>query len=315
MSATELRVDPLSGTAVLLAPGRRGVGAARPAGLPTPSGRCPFCPGHEDDTEIVEHEERDASGAWVARVVRNRFPVAAAPAMPDARHEVIVESRDHDADLTTMSASEIETALRATRARLRALEAAPRIESVIYFRNRGRRAGSSQPHPHAQLVALPIVLPGTRARAELAAEGASGGRTLLDRVLDDERAEGSRIVADEDGWVTLCPYASERAFAARIAPGFRAPRFSALGDDALATLAARLGDLCARLAIVTSGADYNVLIRDLPITSDAAHTFFVVDVLPRTGGDAGLELATGASVCVVRPEDAAAALRALSARA
>ena len=39
---------------------------------------------------------------------------------------------------------------------------------------------------------------------------------------------------------------------------------------------------------------------------------FSIEIVPRTGGDAGFELATGTSVCVVLPEDAAAAMREAS---
>jgi hypothetical protein len=54
--------------------------------------------------------------------------------------------------------------------------------------------------------------------------------------------------------------------------------------------------------------DYNLLFRDPAVATRG--TFFSVEILPRTGGDAGFELQTGSSICLVAPEETAAALRA-----
>lgn len=301
MSGPELREDVFTGITTVLAPGRRGLGAMRTGGLPdVPRERCPFCPGHEAETEATVLAIGEP---WRVRVVANRFPVL--PAELGA-HEVVIESRDHDGDLATYDPAHATDVLAAIRARLRVLEARPGIAAISVFRNRGRRAGSSQPHPHAQIVAFPHVPP-TVAQRDAIARATPG---LLARVLDEERAAGTRIVHDGAGVVAWCPRASHRAWEVRVALEAPCPRFSAVDDTRLGALGAALASVTSRLQRALGPHDYNVLLRDPAI---GERTFFTIDVLPRTGGDAGLELQSGTPICVVAPEDAAAELNRVPA--
>jgi UDPglucose--hexose-1-phosphate uridylyltransferase len=297
---SEVRVDPWSGLSVVIAPGRASIGAPRPTGLPQPSGRCPFCPGHEADAEPTVAARGEP---WRVRAVTNRYPLASSePGWLAGRHEVIVESRAHDTDLADMDAAALFDVLDLYRDRAAALASTPGTASVVLFRNRGRRAGSSQPHPHAQIVALPFVPPLVAAREAIA----SREPDLFDRVLDEER-RGPRAVRDREGWVSFCPFASSRAHEVRIVPSARVERFAHLSDAALTGLSTHLAFVLRGLHARMGLSDYNVLVREPPLGS--AHGFLVIEILPRTGGDAGFELLTGASICVVAPEETAAALR------
>jgi UDPglucose--hexose-1-phosphate uridylyltransferase len=312
---SELRRDVFTRTWVVVAPGRHGIGAVRPGGPPELAGRCPFCPGSEADTEETVLAIGDP---WQVRVVGNRYPIVRRDPPPPSHHaavpasgvhEVVIESRAHDVDLADYDAAHATNVLEAIRARLRVLEAMGRIAAVSVFRNRGRRAGSSQPHPHTQIVALQHVPSTVALRAEIARHDAERGRTLLASAIALERREGTRIVEDAEGVITYCPFASHRAWEARLALTEPCPRFSAIDDARLEVLARRLVDLCRRLRAVLGPHDYNVLLRDPPVGLDEG-AFFTVDVLPRTGGDAGFELQSGTPVCTVPPEHSAAALRA-----
>lgn len=291
---SEIRIDPLSGAPVLVAPGRRRIGAARPAGLPTPEERCPFCVGHEADTEETVLALGDP---WRLRVVANRFPVLEAEA-----HDVVVETREHGGDLARYDAATVRDVLLALRARVRHHEARPGVRAVTAFRNRGRRAGSSQPHPHSQVVALPFVPPAMAARDAIAARDPQ----LFARLVEEERRDGARVVADGEGWLTFTPYAPSRSFEVRLGPTAPTPRFSALTDAQLDALGPRLVDACARALEASGVTDYNVLVRDPAVGAGA---YFTIDVLPRSGGDAGFEILTGTAIVTVTPEDAAEALR------
>lgn len=92
MSASEIRIDQLTGLRAILAPGR----AARPEAFAsagrdlTPRGLegCPFCEGGEERTPPESWAVRPAGGradgpGWVARAVPNLYPVlGAVPAAP-----------------------------------------------------------------------------------------------------------------------------------------------------------------------------------------------------------------------------------------
>jgi UDPglucose--hexose-1-phosphate uridylyltransferase len=211
---------------------------------------------------------------------------------------VLIESREHDGDLATYSVEHAHDVLLALRERVRVHERTADVRAVIAFRNRGRRAGSSQPHPHMQIAALGVVPPAVALRAKDAA-------VLVDAIAR-ERHERVRVVRDEGGVLAWCPFASGRAWETRLALEAPCARFSELEDARVPALAAALVDVCARLRIVLGEHDSNVLLRDPPV--GVRTSFFTLDVLPRTGGDAGFELGSGMGICVVAPEDAAAEL-------
>ncbi len=328
---SEVRLDPWSGAETILAPGRLSIGAVKPSGLPTPSARCPFCPGHEADAEatiaqisagVVRFADAtqlcrpgepgtpvEIGEPWRVRVVANRYPLVA-PTMPLARgaHEVIVEAREHDVDLPDLDLDAMTCVVTMYRDRSRALASLEGARSIVLFRNRGRRAGSSQPHPHAQIAALSYVPPHTRVRDERA----RGDRDLLGRTLASERACG-RVVYETGSFVTFCPFASSRAHEVRIAPTRPIERLADLDDAMVAALADQLSRALRALRTRMGLADYNLLVRDPAL--DTRGAFFSVEILPRTGGDAGFELHTGSSICLVAPEETAAALRAIEASA
>lgn len=311
---SELRFDVFTRSWVVIAPERQAIGAVPSGGLPEIRGRCPFCPGNEADTEATILAFGDP---WQVRVVENRFPIVQRiPPPPSHRaaiaaagvHEVVIESPMHDADLATYDVAHATLVLAAIRARLRALEVLPDIAAVSVFRNRGRRAGSSQPHPHTQIVALGHVPPTVALRAEVATHDRTPPRTVLASAIEFERRDGTRIVEDADGVITYCPFASHRAWEVRLALVEPCARFSAIDDARLEMLAGRLVDVCRRLRAVLGEHDYNVLLRDPPVRLHEG-AFFTLDILPRTGGDAGFELQSGTPVCVVAPEQAARLLR------
>ncbi|HEY8428895.1 MAG TPA: DUF4931 domain-containing protein [Sandaracinaceae bacterium] len=312
MSVNERRVDPFTGRSVIVAPGRRGLGAAKPGGLPEPEGRCPFCPGHEADTEPTLAQWPEA-GEWQVRVVANKYPVASQRDGWTSRgwHEVGIDARAHDVDLADLSVEHAAAMLRLYRDRVRALEAREGVRCVVPFRNRGRRAGSSQPHPHSQIVALEHVPAEIALRWERAREHVERhGRPLHETELAREESEGARIVAASAHALVFCPYASSRPYEIRIAP--RAPRggFASATDEELEAIGAHLVDAYARLRAATPITDSNVIVRNPPVFASGPAAAWHLDILPRTGGDAGFELATGEMIVVVPPEEAAARLRA-----
>ena len=330
MSARDAyRWDELTRAWVVVTPSRKATASPlrRKVGLTLPEidGRCPFCPGHEADTEtpIAVVPEQ---GPWRVRVVPNKYPIT--QSSPDAKvvsrgtvpfqtaetvgeHEVVIETPDHDADLGDLDDAHLAEALRVYRDRCGALARRPGVASVLAFRNRGRRAGSSQPHPHGQVVSSQVLGPHERGRDEAArAFFDDAGELLLGSLLARELDAGERIVEETTGFVALCPFAPHQSRQTWIVP--RDPRGSfAAADDALfPELAALLGRTLRRIRAVTAGTDYNLVFRMPPVSAGASpHAFWYVDILPRSSGGAGYELGTGIDLVVIPPEEAAAAMR------
>jgi UDPglucose--hexose-1-phosphate uridylyltransferase len=151
----DLRVDPLSGRQVVIAP-RRGdrPGVSRPQldkETPEELERCPFDEGREDRTPPetfaagLTEREPDSPG-WLVRVVPNLYPAF-------ERQEVVVHSPRHVRSLADVSDTELSFVALAwkERAAAAASEGFPYVHAVI---NEGRDAGASLLHSHSQLVWL-----------------------------------------------------------------------------------------------------------------------------------------------------------------
>jgi UDPglucose--hexose-1-phosphate uridylyltransferase len=119
-----------------------------------------------------------------------------------------------------------------------------------------------------------------------------------------------RVVERTKRFVVFCPYAPTRMFETWIAPVNPAKAFVALPGDELAELALLLKRTLARVRTATNGADYNLVWRSPPTAARGSKAaFWALEILPRTGGDAGFELATSTAIVTFPPERAADALR------
>ncbi|MCB9624561.1 MAG: hypothetical protein H6721_23260 [Sandaracinus sp.] len=318
------RRDRLTGEWRLVAPTRAGVPLPTSRlvdpGLPSGHGRCPFCPGHEEDagSTLARYPDDDA---WDVRAVRNKYPAVgsyddAAPSDdPDTQiaagaHEVIVEGRDHEGDLVDFDDARLRRVFLAYRDRVAHHEDRG-AASVVLFRNRGVRAGSSQAHPHAQLVSCSVVPSAIERRAAIArAHFDAHGRVLL----DDERRDAvaaHRVVLERDFGTAMCPYAPATPFETWVVPHAHVP-FAELDDTSLEAFA-RLVREAARRALKASGRSAWNLLFHLPPRNvrDAAGAFWLASVYPRSGPGAGLELVTATSVVSIAPELAAERMRAV----
>jgi len=295
----QLLVDELTGDRVILAPAR----ALRPdtfrvhaESLPANVATCPFCGGNERDTppEVarIGGGERDTPG-WSLRVVPNKFPIVGDGVA--GAHEVVIFSTAHDADLGALSQDAAADALLVLRDRTR-FQLAHGHRYAQAFVNQGKAAGASIEHPHAQLVALDLVPPRAQARLD---------RFTTTAFTDDQEhrvADGAVVV-----W---CPPASQTPFTMRLALADGGARFDAAGDDATRAVAVALRDAIGRIRSVLGDVAYNVMIETAPL-DHAAPFHWWVDIVPRITVAAGFEIATGLSVNIVAPVDAAAALRAV----
>ena len=163
----ELRTDELTGTCVIVVPGRatRPTVYSAPAAVPTPGvvpASCPFCPGHEAMTPPEVLASRPGGSAantpgWEIRVVPNKFPALQVEGTTVDRegdgmfdrmsgigaHEVIIETPEHDRPLALLSEVEIERVLWAARERMLDLQRDFRLKYILIFKNHGAAAGAT----------------------------------------------------------------------------------------------------------------------------------------------------------------------------
>ena len=176
----ELRRNPVSGKLVIVAPAR----AQRPAGEKRAGGappECPFCDGHEAMTPPEVDAVRPAGGGpdtpgWTIRVVPNKFPAL------QGRHEVIVHSPVHDAELEDLGDERLAGVLEMWQRRIDA-QLSSGAAATTLIGNLGPGSGASLEHPHEQLFATPVVPP-----------------LLLDELLEMERHRnryGACVLCDQ----------------------------------------------------------------------------------------------------------------------
>jgi UDPglucose--hexose-1-phosphate uridylyltransferase len=172
--------------------------------------------------------------------------------------------------------------------------------------NERHEAGASLPHTHAQLYALafvPAAVARERERFSAYAVRTMGSNLLGDLVQEEVRRR-VRIVAIDDEAVLMAPYASQVPFQLMLAPRRPAARFEDDGPSG----AALLHDGLSRLRrLFGAPPPLNLWVRTAP--HGAEHFCWRIDVLPRLGHRAGLELGTGVQLCTVAPEEAAAQLK------
>ena len=322
----EVRVDPLTGLKAIVAGDR----AARPGGgftvtepEPVDPATDPFLAGHEDRTPPEVHAVRPDGGppdspGWTVRAVPNLYPalIPGAPA-PEAEanpdlfaaqpaeggHEVIVNAPQPVVALSDLAPEQLAVAMEAWRARMRAHAGAACRHLIV---NERPEAGASLPHTHAQLFALgfvPAAIARERERFSAYAVRTMGSNLLGDLVQEEVRRR-LRIVAIDDEAVLMAPWASQVPFQLMLAPRRTAARFE--DDGPLG--AALLHDALLRLRrLFGAPPPLNLWVRTAP--RGAEQFCWRIDVLPRLGHRAGLELGAGVALCTVAPEDAAAQLK------
>ena len=331
----ELRLDPLSGLRTIVA----GERAGRPGGEfkveprpPLDADGDPFLEGHEERTPHEVHALRPGGGppdspGWLVRVVPNLYPAlgdaesgSAAPRDPLAEgrghpelfsarpavgaHEVIVNAPQALGSLAELELEQLETAMGVWRERMRVHGSDAEYVHVIV--NEGREAGASLPHTHAQLYALRFV-PAAVARERerfTAWYERTQGRNLVEDLVQEEVRLRDRVVAVDEEAVALSPYAARVPFQIQIVP--RRPRARFEDDGPLA--AAILLDVLHRLeAVLGALPPFNLWVRTAPRGTD--NFCWRIDLLPRLGQLAGLELGAGLNLNIVPPELAAQRLR------
>lgn len=331
---SEFRQDKTSGAWVIIAPER----GRRPRqwrnhesesqAVPPFDPACPFCPGNEHLLpRIIDEMARDEPPGWSTRVVGNKYPALrsgvgqAPPADPAGVvkpgygcHEVIIETGRHDADLVTLSDTELCAILRTYRRRYVALTARPGIKAVIVFRNHGRRAGASLVHPHSQTIAVGMVPPRLSemtawARSYYAREG----RCATCDELEREIADGSRIVEATERFLVVVPFAAAAPFELWILPRRHQPSFAESDEDELAELGYVLRRVLYRLKLALDDPPYNYAI-EAGATEDADTPFmhWRLRIAPDLVTPGGFELSAGLPINPSRPEEDAEILRAVS---
>ena len=199
----ELRWHPLLREWTIVADERQ----ARPV---LPEGSCPLCPG------VLELPRTYHIASF-----ENRFPsLRRDPQAPDFEGdhlyrvrpnegvcEVLVYCAEHDREPSQLSMSQLTDLVEVWADRTRDLAQYEFVDAVFIFENRGEDVGVTLHHPHGQIYAFPYVPPVVeRELGSAQAYADEHDANLFDAVIERERADGSRIVTENDHFLAFVPF-------------------------------------------------------------------------------------------------------------
>jgi UDPglucose--hexose-1-phosphate uridylyltransferase len=291
--------------------------------LPTFVPTCPFCPGNEKLTPPETYVVPGTSG-WRVRVTPNKF--AALSYEGERRryiqgirrtvtgvgiHEVIIETPDHSKSTALLDDAQVEIILQTYLHRFLFASRDPRIEQVTLFKNHGEAAGTSLEHTHSQMIAAPVITSQLRDRLINALKHFDEfGECIFCRVLDQELAEGTRIVQATEHFVAFVQYATLTPFSMLIMPRRHMACFSEITDAETADLARNLRATLGKLYYGLDDPDFNYSVRTAPIEyAGVKYYHWYVSIIPRLTKMAGFELGSGMFINVSLPEENASFLR------
>jgi UDPglucose--hexose-1-phosphate uridylyltransferase len=343
----QLRRNPCTGSVVVIGPGREKSleqlqrKTARDWSKFNPkivSGEgCPFDCGHESMTppEVLAYREKetkpDSEGWWV-RVVTNKGP-AVDPSIPGeqlaelevgpflmtpafGRHYVIIETVDHQGSYASVQPRQAREIVSIWRDLNHLVGGDRNVKYSFIFQNYGPLAGASQPHPHSQLIALPVIP--TRVLNEF-----KGSREYYNtnrecffcREISWELRIEDRIVEQTPNFLAWCPYVSKTPYQVVISPKEHHSFFANISTtsraDHLSEFAGLLQNTLKRIRSALKDPDYNLYFHSAPTSQpDVMFYHWHCQIEPVTEAIiAGFEKGSGVFINPRSPESAAMDLR------
>lgn len=319
MTRSEFRKDIVSGDWILVAGGlkKKPNFFAKTFKRPRISKKgCPF--------ENVAKGHKLILSSEFAKVVLNKFPIltphkvcpiplSEAPykKMAGVGFQELVITPNHSRSLGDMTKEEVLSVLEAYLSRYQALKKEKCIEYILIFHNHGPSAGATVPHPHSQILALPIIpLDVSRSLSGSASYFKKYSRCVHCAILEKELRDKKRIIYKNRDFIAIAPYASHVSFETRLYPLKHGSNFEDMSQAEKENFADMMRVVLAKLKNGMNDTDYNFFIHTAPVKADhVKHYHWHLEILPRTSIWGGVELGTGTEVIKMPPEQAARILR------
>ncbi|RMF58152.1 MAG: galactose-1-phosphate uridylyltransferase [Calditrichaeota bacterium] len=339
MSVNQLRRDPISGEWIIILQDEGNVEAflsqkslRKQGSEQVSSGPCAFCGGHEAETPPEIFAIRpDQTGknepGWSVRVIPNQQPVLQIYGELNNRgvglydvldgigaHELVIETPEHHQQLHDMQLDQIQLVLAAYRERILDLKQDSRFRYVLVHKNHGEAEDATRDHSHSHIIATPITP--ARVKAELMnamAHYQYKERCLFCDIVGQELDDQERIVAENDRYVALAPFASRSPFETWVLPQDHEPFFETNAEfgqlaDILKRVLVKLNTTLGRpsfVMVLHSGPNlaagkergyWKTLERDY---------HWHIEITPRFRGYTSFAIGSGFQINAVPPEKAA----------
>ena len=298
--------------------------------------RCPFC---GEGSGLYEIYKIDGQNGWELKVVPNRYPVLGIEGNLErfghglcdkitgiGANEIIIDSARHGLKASDYTESELLNLFRAFKVRMEDLAKDLRFRYIMAFKSIGEEAGAVINHPHAQIVALPVVPPAVLTELKAAnAYYAEKERCLSCDLLEEEMKDRSGIVLENHDFIALCPYGAAHPFHVAVYPKKHGHSFALCSDSGLKQLAEIVKEIYLRLSSLLNSPAVMMAISSAPLKdgrpdfkgemSFQENSFhWHIDIRPVITGASCFEWASGMTANPVPPEMAASYLREVAVR-
>ena len=324
-TASELRQDPVFGDWILLAPLRsRRHKFAGKAKVKLAKSRCPF-DNLSKFGNLPPVLVYPAKRVWFLQIIPNKYPAVEhgecgliiKKGIYKSRsgtgfHEIMV-LKDHDKYLAQYGVLEITKILMAYRDRYLSLAKEKCIEYISIFHNHGKEAGSTVPHLHSQILALPIIPPDVSHSIDGSRRYFHEHRRCVHcQIIKQELREKKRVIYENRDVIIIAPFASKSDFETRIFPKKHSAYFENITGKELLSFAEAMKFIFSALYKKLKDPAFNFFIHTAPIgkNHDFIHYHWHMEILPKFETGGGVELGTGLSIIAVAPEKAAKILKA-----
>lgn len=278
---SELRWNPLLKDWVMVAGHRQG----RPQ---MPKDWCPFCPGSgrvPDNFEVLRYP--------------NDFPaLSTAPPDPDAvdtdplfrvrpsygRCEVLLYSAEHTVTVRELDDNHVHALARMWREVFDEMKADEKIKYIYLFENRGDVVGVTMPHPHGQAYGYSFLPKKLEQELEAAREHHNETRhCLYCDLLEAERRDGRRIIADNGFFTIYVPFFSAVTYGVHVTANRHMPDLSAMTAQELDALGETVRSVAGMYDnLFDTNFPYMMCMHNAPVNSgqveDAFH--FHIEFVP-----------------------------------
>ncbi len=235
---------------------------------------------------------------------------------------VVCFSPKHNITFAEMEHDAIVRVITAFRDQFQELSSVPEIQNVIIFENKGEIIGVSNPHPHGQIYAtgfVPRILATQYSHAKQFMD--NNGACLFFRILEEELADGIRIVCQNEHFAAYVPSFARHTFEIHIMSRRHVPAITGLNENEIESLADIYREVLIRYDNVFKMPFPNITIfRNAPCSKDCnpePYHFHIEFCPPLRSRDklkymAGFETGGGNIINPSLPRESAETLRSVS---
>ncbi|MFH1504652.1 MAG: galactose-1-phosphate uridylyltransferase [Candidatus Omnitrophota bacterium] len=292
-------------------------------------GPCPFCEGNEKltppevDADRLKNTLADSTG-WLTRTVPNKYPaledkpslgktVEGLFEMMDGigRHEVIIESPDHNKQLVDLDIEQIRKIVQVYKRRSIELSKDERFKHILIFKNYGMAAGASLEHSHSQLISLPVIPRRVMEELECSHQYYDNNNNCIFCDIAKQEAKSlERLVYENTDFIVFCPFASRFPFEMMIIPKKHQSHFSDITRIQIDSFAIVIKETLTKIKKVLKNPAYNFIIHTNSYNGEGEKYYhWHVEIIPTLNKTAGFEWGTGFYINPTSPEAAAKYLK------